>query len=58
MPEDRTDTAGQMAAAAERCAPPTCPPDYALIEEIGRGGVGVVYRARDTALDRDCPHRK
>src|SRR6185295_18102891 len=31
----------------------TAPPGYELLERIGRGGMGVVFRGRDVALNRD-----
>ena len=53
MPEDLTHTVGSGETAPELTITPLSPPGYELIDEIGQGGMGVVYRARDVALDRD-----
>jgi tetratricopeptide (TPR) repeat protein len=53
-PTENAATAGSGAAvSAHAAAPPTHIHRYVVREQIGRGGMGTVYRAFDPALDRD-----
>ncbi|HQR05367.1 MAG TPA: serine/threonine-protein kinase [Gemmatales bacterium] len=49
----RSDTSDDLLFTLNNDKLPISPVGFELIEEIGRGGMGIIYRAREFAFDRD-----